>query len=113
MNKKEALKIRQNIENAVDLGQSDRFRIFIAKEATFIAMAMLKDVQYQGLMEGLGRLQYLAELCKADGYWQEKIDIGYEKEKNALPEVIKGTKPLYHGYGQKTFKRGSVRLELD
>lgn len=42
------------------------------------------DGSYKGAMMLAGRLKAIAQAAKADGYWTEKVDDGYHKERQYL-----------------------------
>ncbi len=90
-------KERSKIYNTV-INTNIEFREFIAKEAEFIIKNMLNDKQYQGLIEGIGRLYYLAELCKEDSYWYEKTHNGFYKQQLLINELLSGKEADYIGY---------------
>ena len=66
----------------------------IAKRALLCAESMMKDLQYMGVIEFLGRMKALAQACNFDGYWSEKVMSGYHKEMEDL-----GRNDLEHYYG--------------
>jgi hypothetical protein len=38
------------------------------------------DGSYKGAMDLAGRLKAIAQAAKADGYWTEKVDDGFQKQ---------------------------------
>lgn len=44
------------------------------------------DGSYKGAMVLAGRLKAVAQAAKADGYWSEKVDDGYQREWNLLSD---------------------------
>lgn len=67
----------------------------IAKRVLFCAEMMVKDAQYMGAIEFIGRMKALAQACNFDSYWSEKVMVGFNKEFDDLKFEHKN---YYYGY---------------
>jgi hypothetical protein len=49
------------------------------------------DGSYKGAMVLAGRLKAVAQAAKADGYWSEKVEDGYNRERDLLSDRAAAT----------------------
>lgn len=45
------------------------------------------DGSYKGAMVLAGRLKAIAQAARADGYWSEKVEDGFQKETASLTQI--------------------------
>lgn len=70
----------------------------IAKRVLFCVDKMLKDNQYMGTMEFVGRMKAIAQACHFDCYWEEKVGAGFYKEIDDLFTLAEHKENHYYGY---------------
>ncbi len=81
----------------------------IAERALEIAREMTEG-SYKRAVTGLGQMRALAEVCEADGYWDEKASYGYQTEER----ILNGAKKVkFNEHGSIIWEEVEQKAEVE